>query len=622
MKILFYLGYSSLSGYGSEISLENLAIEMARDHSVYILSINPIAIDQYIDKPYKIINKDQYLSMTFDFVIISRYINFFIYLPNRSKYTILWLHDNALQPYFKGVSLPNYGGYLFNNVKIDKIIVQTQYHKNIFSQYFPESKHLIEIIGNGNNISFPTVLPKRHDMRFIYTSNPDRGLLYLLSIFPIIKNRYPDAELFIYRDENEMNTYSDSIVKSGSKPLFDIINSTAGVHYMNKLPHSEMIYAFLQSDFWLYPTVFNETFCMSAIEAISCGCLAIVSNRGSLPEVVDDNGIILKEKYDTPEYTNEIMIAIETMIQNKDYYRNKKYDYAKSYNQVYLFQWKPIMNNIINKTNVQTKKIRLLTNWTDNLNDKWNYLIKKDFPYDLISDTNISDNIPTIVFNSTNSFDLCELRQYNGYHISMESTINQKHINESWRGKGDIDRNIIEWHLGCFHGKKPNLEFEYIENYHPNKTTDFVSIMSGLSYLPLHTKRLKFLKDLEIAIKTTNIRHDIYGKNKLDFMENYKGYSEGKIELFDTKYTIAIENTCEIGYFTEKIVDGILAECLVFYYGCPNIDDYIDSRAYICIDLDNIEKSIDTIISSIKNNEWEKRISFIRNEKKTYYEWL
>jgi hypothetical protein len=80
------------------------------------------------------------------------------------------------------------------------------------------------------------------------------------------------------------------------------------------------------------------------------------------------------------------------------------------------------------------------------------------------------------------------------------------------------------------------------------------------------------------------------------------------------KYMIAVENNKEQNYLTEKFYEGILCECLVFYWGCPNISDYINPECFIQLN-DDYDSSIKIISDAIKNNEYEKRIHKIKNEK-------
>ena len=46
-----------------------------------------------------------------------------------------------------------------------------------------------------------------------------------------------------------------------------------------------------------------------------------------------------------------------------------------------------------------------------------------------------------------------------------------------------------------------------------------------------------------------------------------------------------------------------------------NIEKFLDSRAYIQIDLNKPKEMIEIIKNAIKNNEWEKRIDIIKKEK-------
>ena len=90
--------------------------------------------------------------------------------------------------------------------------------------------------------------------------------------------------------------------------------------------------------------------------------------------------------------------------------------------------------------------------------------------------------------------------------------------------------------------------------------------------------------------------------------------------LMPYKYTIACENCSEPGYFTEKLADAILSECLCFYWGCPNLEEYIDGDAFVRLDLDNFEGSMEIVKRAIVEDWWVKRIDIIRREKKKILE--
>jgi GR25 family glycosyltransferase involved in LPS biosynthesis len=76
-----------------------------------------------------------------------------------------------------------------------------------------------------------------------------------------------------------------------------------------------------------------------------------------------------------------------------------------------------------------------------------------------------------------------------------------------------------------------------------------------------------------------------------------------------------MENNYERNFITEKLWEPILCETLVFYYGCPNVSQYIDSRAYVELDINDYEKSYNIIKKAIAEDWWSQRIDIIRQEK-------
>ena len=109
----------------------------------------------------------------------------------------------------------------------------------------------------------------------------------------------------------------------------------------------------------------------------------------------------------------------------------------------------------------------------------------------------------------------------------------------------------------------------------------------------------------------------VYGQNKF-LWKNYKGSlppHKKDDSLFPYKYSFNVENFSIKNYYTEKLIDGILSETLVFYWGCPNIEEYINEKCYVRLNLDNFEKSLETIKKAIEEDWWYQRIDIIRKEK-------
>jgi hypothetical protein len=141
------------------------------------------------------------------------------------------------------------------------------------------------------------------------------------------------------------------------------------------------------------------------------------------------------------------------------------------------------------------------------------------------------------------------------------------------------------------------------------------SICSPKYQDPGHKLRVDFIKYLE---QKGDIVMHIYGYDNTHNFKNYTGRcpdNDKNMGIKPYKYYFIAENNKERNYVTEKLWEPILSECLCFYWGCPNISDYIDDRAYVVLDLEDLEKSYEIVKEAISNNLWEERIDIIRKEK-------
>ncbi|MDF2613683.1 MAG: hypothetical protein K0S71_1469 [Clostridia bacterium] len=163
--------------------------------------------------------------------------------------------------------------------------------------------------------------------------------------------------------------------------------------------------------------------------------------------------------------------------------------------------------------------------------------------------------------------------------------------------------NVDKWYI--------NLNYEQLLTGNFSKTKVMSGVVSSFNWLPGHKARYNFLRYLN-----TLPYYEHYGRGDLNFLTHYKGELLNKEDgLIPYKYHFNAENNYEKNYFTEKIIDAILCECLCFYDGCPNLEEFIDPQAYIKIELNNPDQALEIIKESIANHEYEKRIDVIKKEK-------
>ncbi|MDC0094692.1 glycosyltransferase family 10 [Amylibacter sp.] len=90
-------------------------------------------------------------------------------------------------------------------------------------------------------------------------------------------------------------------------------------------------------------------------------------------------------------------------------------------------------------------------------------------------------------------------------------------------------------------------------------------------------------------IKNNNFNVSVIGRG-------YRPFENKEDGLKSYRYSIVIENTSELDYFTEKVIDACLLETIPIYWGAPNISKYFDTRGFIvCENIDQILQAIRTI---------------------------
>jgi hypothetical protein len=144
------------------------------------------------------------------------------------------------------------------------------------------------------------------------------------------------------------------------------------------------------------------------------------------------------------------------------------------------------------------------------------------------------------------------------------------------------------------------------------KINKIMSILSNKLHDEGHKKRVDFLKYIDL--QGIDNMH-VYGRKNYHNLKSYIGETDNKIELVKYKYCFSCENNSEKNYATEKIWESILFECLCFYWGCPNLEDHIDSRAFVRLPLDNFDESLSIITKAVEEDWWSQRIDVIKKEK-------
>ena len=279
---------------------------------------------------------------------------------------------------------------------------------------------------------------------------------------------------------------------------------------------------------------------------------------------------------------------------------------------------KKLVNQDIVESAKNSKKkytVKLICCWSQNLADGWNFMNPEDSSIKFVSGKDIHADYYVIV-NSVTFGEYYVPERTIIFH--MEPSFVFANLGGEW-GNPDESKflkvlshkngyNNVEWHISKHIDV---LRFESKESI--IKTKDLSTVLSNAYFHKGHKLRVDFTKFLD----NCDLSIDVYGKCSEFNFKNYKGElppCQKDDALFPYKYSIAVENNSEYNYFTEKVTDCILAECLCFYWGAPNLEDYYPD-AFIRLDLSDFNKGLEQIKAAIENNEWEKRLPAIRAAK-------
>ena len=250
------------------------------------------------------------------------------------------------------------------------------------------------------------------------------------------------------------------------------------------------------------------------------------------------------------------------------------------------------------------KKIRLTCSWCDdktlyerftrvylskyNYNKSFQFTIENNFDYLVII------NGPTYNINFPKEKTLGIIMEpYNSPTVKLYKPYLEqlcKHI--LWHYEVDQPQYIfypglLPYHMDYNEGKP--LDYYIDSAFKKTKLCSFIVSYNENNSFPnsIYKQRVNFAKQ----ILNTNLDIDIYGNNweQANIKDSrIKGTLKNKKDgLIDYKFSIAIENCIEEGYFTEKITDCILTNTFPIYYGCPGIEKYFNN-VYKLPNLDDI----------------------------------
>jgi predicted O-methyltransferase YrrM len=214
------------------------------------------------------------------------------------------------------------------NPKLKWIFCLTDWHTRSVREMFPQFN--VQTLNYGVDSSRFRPLQKNKNS-FIYSSFPNRGLVVLLVMWKRIVEKFPDAVLNLYCDlEGE---WVNRVAQGEMTEIRDLLKTSTNVFSRGWVDKMTLAQAWSKSEYWLYPCKFEETFCLTALEAATTKTLAITNNLAALGETVGDRGLVVHGNVLNQSWQDEILEKLFSIMSgevSKEFLIEKNYAWAKS----------------------------------------------------------------------------------------------------------------------------------------------------------------------------------------------------------------------------------------------------------------------------------------------------
>lgn len=168
-----------------------------------------------------------------------------------------------------------------------KVLCLSNFHKNYVQTLFgiPEDKILVTRNGLDTGKIVPRGTFDKIHGRVVYSSSPDRGLERTIRVMDKVVQEIPDAELHVYYGFDNMRKMNmhDEVAKYER-----MIANRPWVKFRGNMQQKDLHEELAKAQVWLYPTNFEETFCITALEMLANKVYPIVRDYGALTDTLSE----------------------------------------------------------------------------------------------------------------------------------------------------------------------------------------------------------------------------------------------------------------------------------------------------------------------------------------------
>lgn len=242
---------------------------------------------------------------------------------SNDKPNILWLHDLWGDPEAQHLKDSE------SRLHFARLVFVSNWQLQTYNMGLGVPYHESIVLKNAID---PIPLTKKDDdvIRLIYHTTPHRGLQILVPVMEELAKHHGDKiHLDIY---SSFEAYGWKERDEPYLDLFEQAKNHPNMTYHGFQPNDVVRKALQKAHIFAFPSIWQETSCIAAIEAMSAGCEVVCPNLAALPETTAGFAQMYQYSEDMNHHANVFAnILHQTILRHRDEENQKKLMFAKNY---------------------------------------------------------------------------------------------------------------------------------------------------------------------------------------------------------------------------------------------------------------------------------------------------
>lgn len=224
----------------------------------------------------------------------------------QDKPRLFWLKDLPSDPESQKLKDPDFLN-LFEYTIHNSDWQREKYHDYLNIPY--EKQHVLK---NAIEPSIVDIYSKpTNKVKVVYSSTPQRGLNILYSVFDELYKEDKSIELNVF---SSFDIYGHYERNKPFLPLFELCKQHPGINYFGSISHESLLEELKTQHILAYPSIWEESSCITAMENASAGNLIVTSNLGALPETTSGFAMMYDYTSDLNTHANRFYQMLKSAI--------------------------------------------------------------------------------------------------------------------------------------------------------------------------------------------------------------------------------------------------------------------------------------------------------------------